>query len=233
MSDALRIILHGASGRMGRAIEEVAADDASIEIAAAFDPRSSGQLPQGDVVIDFSLPEAMPGLMAALDGTGKPLVSGTTGLPAEAHAALRKYANSAPVFYAENMSYGIAVLTELLAGASRTLRGSSEVEIVETHHKHKKDAPSGTALALARAIDGGEGRDVPIHSVRAGGVPGDHQVIFAADEEVVTISHRALSRRVFARGAVRAARFVSGRDAGFYRMHDLVEAEQEALITKG
>lgn len=219
---------------MGRAVIDVATRDDGVAVERTLDSRIDDAGPAPDaVVIDFSLPAALPGLLDMLRGSGAALVSGTTGLSMQQHEALREYAKEAAVFYGENMSFGIAVLTELLPAATAYLAQSSDVEIVETHHRHKKDAPSGTALALARAIDGGQGREVPIHSVRVGGVPGDHQVIFAADEEIITLSHRALSRSVFARGSIRAARFVLGRAAGLYRMHDLVEAEREALIAKG
>ena len=110
----------------------------------------------------------------------------------------------------------------------------SDIEVVETHHRHKQDAPSGTALALARVIAANRlekgqengttaGADVPIHSLRLGGVPGEHSVHLASDEEVLTVSHRALSRDVFARGAIRAARFLAGRPSGFYTMQDLID----------
>ena len=165
-----------------------------------------------------------------------PLVSGTTGLSIEQLDTLHEYSGKAPVFYAENMSYGIAVLSELAATAGAMMGGSAEVEIVEAHHRGKKDAPSGTALSLARAVTGRSGDglgDVVIHSIRAGGIPGDHQIVFATDEEVLTLSHRALSRQVFARGAILAAKYVRDLDPGFYRMPDLVRAEREAPIDKG
>lgn len=149
---------------------------------------------------------------------------------------LEEYSKEAAVLYDENMSYGIAVLRALLRAASGLLR-DADVEIVEFHHRGKKDHPSGTTFALARAIDPDAGvvegrtaadesrrRVIRSHSARLGGVPGEHQVYFATDDEVVTISHRALTRDLFAKGAIRAALFVSGKPKGLYTAEDVARA---------
>jgi 4-hydroxy-tetrahydrodipicolinate reductase len=192
---------------------------------------------RGDVVIDFTRPPGTRALLEALRGTRLPVVCGTTGITAAERELLELYSEESPVFYAENMSYGISVIQRLLRAASAMFGDAADMEIVEFHHRGKADFPSGTASALARAVRpeattvGGRGEAagpesdrVHIHSVRIGGIPGDHDVHFATADEVVTLSHRALSRTVFARGAVLAAQFVVGREKGLYGMNDLVEA---------
>jgi 4-hydroxy-tetrahydrodipicolinate reductase len=164
------------------------------------------------------------------------LVCGTTGLDADDIGALKRYARTAAVVYDTNMSVGITVLKQVLGATHAMLGDDFDTEIIESHHRHKRDAPSGTALALAREIAGanetvfGRGKrrtrkqgTVNIHSVRAGGIPGDHSIVFSSEEEVLTLSHRALSRIVFARGALRAARFLASRSSGFYSMKDVLE----------
>ena len=190
-----------------------------------------------DVVIDFSRREAIGPLIETLRGSGVRLVCGTTALDEDSRSSLRVYSEECAVFYDANMSYGITVTKRLLEVAGRLLRETADVEIVEFHHRGKMDHPSGTAFGLARAVgrderlvsgrpltkgEAEEGkRPIHAHSVRIGGVPGEHQVHFATDDEVVTISHRALSRDVFARGAVRAARFIIGKNTGMFSMDDL------------
>jgi 4-hydroxy-tetrahydrodipicolinate reductase len=243
--------IHGASGRMGRTVMSVAAGIDGVAVRGVLDLRAEtsespaergvprfSRLPEGaggsDVVIDFSRPEAMQGLVKALSGSGTRLVSGTTGLGEAGRALLQKYSEETAVFYDENMSYGISVVKRILEVAAPLLAGYADREIIEWHHRAKLDHPSGTALALARVLSKeggvisgrGEGSGGPeethVHSVRVGGVPGEHQIVFGADEEVVTIAHRALHRRVFARGAIRAAQFIAGKDPGFYSMEHLV-----------
>jgi 4-hydroxy-tetrahydrodipicolinate reductase len=194
--------------------------------------------PKIDVVIDFSTREAIGSLVEALRGSGVRLVCGTTGLDDHAYGLLKAYSDECAVFYDSNMSYGITVTKRLLETAGKLLRDTADVEIVELHHRGKTDFPSGTAFGLARAIGpddrlvagrmdagdevGGDGtRTIHTHSLRIGGIPGEHQVWFGTDDEVVTISHRALSRDVFARGAVRAARFIAGKNTGIFSMDDL------------
>jgi len=233
------LVLHG-GGRMGRAVVEACRGRDDVRVLGNLELRdgreaafaSAGDIPADAIVIDFSLAGAISPLIEGLGKSGRALVSGTTGLSLAEHELMREYSRRAPVFYAENMSYGIAVLGDLAARAAGAFAGEVDVAIIEAHHNRKKDAPSGTALALARAVTGGAGDvgDVPIHSIRAGDIPGDHEVVFAGDEEVLTLGHRAISRQVFARGAIRAARFLAGREPGLYRMADLVRAEREASI---
>jgi 4-hydroxy-tetrahydrodipicolinate reductase len=197
-------------------------------------------LSQVDVVIDFTTPAATAAHARRCAEAGRGFVSGVTGLGTAELAALDEAARQVPVFCARNMSLGLAVLMEVLPGVARALTGY-DVEIVETHHRYKSDAPSGTALALAEAIAGVSGAILPdgavfgrqgyaprasgelgIHAVRAGGNPGEHVVLFADDGEEIRICHRAFSRRTYALGAVRAARFVAGRPPGRYGMADLL-----------
>ncbi len=240
---------------MGRSVAEVVGETDRVSIAGMVELRSGVERPvpgpdgppvlkelparpePGDVVIDFSRPAGVKSLVEALSGTHLPIVCGTTGMGGPERELLEVYAQESPVFYAENMSYGISVIKRLLRSATLMFEGVADMEIVEFHHRGKADFPSGTAAALARVarpdeptVDGRgeaagpEADRVHIHSVRMGGIPGDHQVYFAMADEVVTLSHRALSRKVFARGAVRAAQFIVGRDKGLYTMDDLVEA---------
>jgi 4-hydroxy-tetrahydrodipicolinate reductase len=195
-----------------------------------------------DVAIDFSAPAASAFNAAAAARARKPLVVGTTGLEAEHEAALKAAARSVPIVWAANMSLGVNLLQGLVRQIAATLGDDYDIEIVEMHHRHKVDAPSGTALALGRAAAEGRGIDLAANSQRArdgitgerpkgaigfaslrgGDVVGEHVVIFAADGERVELTHRAGSRRIFARGAVRAACWAVGRAPGLYGMKDVL-----------
>lgn len=251
-TSAISVWVHGATGRMGRAVTEAAARTDGlrvagvIELRAGADPSTLGEgitvargapdAGAGAVVIDFSSAGAVGPLIEALQGSRLPVVCGTTGISTGERDLLDVYSKESPVFYANNMSYGICLLAKLLRDNRPLLAVFEDVEIVEFHHRHKRDCPSGTALTLAEAIDpsalvtGGDAgsgeskaRRIAVHSVRAGGIPGTHEVHFASDGEVITFTHRALSRAVFAEGAIRAARFLVGKPAGLYGMNDLLE----------
>jgi 4-hydroxy-tetrahydrodipicolinate reductase len=247
----IEVLVHGGTGRMGRAVIAAAAATEGIRFAGILDTRGVPReqlecgpvfdhIPVGErglpVVVDFSRPEAIGPLLGSLRGTGAKLVSGTTGLADGDRKMLEEYSEEAAVLYDENMSYGVAVMRALLRSASGPL-GKADVEIVEFHHRGKRDHPSGTTYALARAIDPfavvieGRGavetsgrRVIRSHSARLGGVPGEHQVYFATDDEVVTISHRALTRDAFARGAIRAVFFVAAKAKGLYTAEDAARA---------
>ena len=240
---------------MGRAIAQLARETEGVSLRGVIDLRGGGsgdrgkggddplqlraipeRAAEGEVVVDFSRAGAVAPLVKALSGTGFPVVCGTTGLHASERVLLEAYSKNSPVFYDENMSYGISVLKKLLRFAAPLFHNRSDVEIVEFHHREKADFPSGTALSLARALDSeaetvtGRGefahpgsKRIHIHPVRLGGVAGEHQIHVGMPEETLMLSHRALSRAVFARGAILAARFVSGRERGFFTMDDLVE----------
>jgi 4-hydroxy-tetrahydrodipicolinate reductase len=199
-------------------------------------------LAAADVVIDFSAPAASAALAAAAAQHGKPIVVGTTGLEPAQAGALEAAARSIPIVWAPNMSLGVNLLLGLVREVAAKLGDDYDIEVLEMHHRHKIDAPSGTALALGAAAAAGRGIDLAAHSARArdgitgarrrgdigfaslrgGDMVGEHVVVFAAEGERIELTHRAGSRRVFARGAVRAARWVVGRAPGLYGMKDVL-----------
>ncbi len=196
-----------------------------------------------DAVIDFSHHTALEGLLNFAVRERLPVVVATTGHTESELAAMKEAARVIPVFYSRNMSIGINLLAELVRKAAASLPGF-DIEIVEKHHNRKLDAPSGTALMLAEAASGAldydpcytyerqsrrQARDpheIGIHSVRGGTIVGEHEVIFAGPDEVITLSHSAASREVFAQGALRAALFITGKPAALYNMTDLVNAAE-------
>ncbi len=241
---ALRIGIAGIQGRMGREIAALAASNPEIAVVGGLGRRGGSDppvfanaaelLPAIDVLIDFTSPAAAVAHAMACAAAGRPLVSGTTGLDADQSAILRGAAESVAVFHAANMSPGVNAMLTVLPILVRALAGY-DIEIVETHHRHKADAPSGTALALARvAADasgsplasraryGREGAalrrpdEIGIHAVRAGGNPGEHAVILTGDGEEIGLSHRAFGRAAYAEGALRAARLIANQPPGWY-----------------
>lgn len=243
-AQALRIGISGITGRMGQAVVAAAATDPTVHVTSGISRTPEVALLGGvrlvssvaalaglvDVIIDFSRPAVTVAVAQEAAAAGIPLVTGTTGLDETQMAALRECATRIPVYYARNMSTGVNALLETLARLAARLDGY-DIEIVETHHRHKADAPSGTALALAEAITGGQetafvhGREghaprqpgeIGLHSVRAGGNAGEHTVLFADEHEEIRITHRANDRRAFAAGALRAARMIAGRAPGWY-----------------
>ena len=237
MGDPVRFLIHGASGRMGRALLRLCADGAveGCSVVAAVSRQPAQRVVDGvpqfaaseirgvpafDVAIDFSLPEGFDPLLALCRQRGAALVSGTTGLSDAQRQALADAATDIPVLWAANFSLGVAVLDELVERAAAALAGW-DCDIVETHHVHKKDAPSGTALALGAAAErsGAGPRDA---SLRAGDVGGEHLGQFTGAGERIELVHRATSRDVFARGALLAASRLHGRDAGAWRLRDLL-----------
>lgn len=228
----IRIALFAPEGRMGRAIAAAAEEDSRFLI----------DNDHGDVLVDFSAPA---GLQASLDrsvSAGIPILVGTTGLDDLADRRIAQAAQSVAVLRAANTSLGIALLAELVERAAAVLGPIWDIEIAETHHRHKADSPSGTALALGEAAARGRGlplkaergRDgtglkreegaIGFAALRGGSVAGDHDVLFLGPEERLILSHRAESRAIFARGALEGARFLVGRPAGLYTMRDVVGA---------
>jgi 4-hydroxy-tetrahydrodipicolinate reductase len=178
-----------------------------------------------DVIIDFSLPEAVDDVVAAATKMGKPLVSGVSGLSEKQVASLDAAARHVAVVYDRNMSLGVAVLEKLVAQAAASLGKGFGIEIHETHHVHKVDSPSGTALKLGEAVAAASGTnagDIHYEVERRGEVPGDHSVVFSSATECLTLRHSVTTRQVFADGALRAARWVVTRPAGRYSMQDLM-----------
>ncbi|MCK5842114.1 MAG: 4-hydroxy-tetrahydrodipicolinate reductase [Candidatus Sabulitectum sp.] len=229
-----RVAVFGAAGRMGRLIAAEAAAG-TVDMIQAFDAGDELTLdPSVEVVLDFSLPSAWNDLDGLLKGTGVALVSGTTGLGEKEIALLHQWKASHPVFYSSNMSVGIHVLGRLMELASGMLGENFDRELIEFHHRNKKDSPSGTALSLLKNWDGervfgrrgntGERKtgSVGVHAVRGGDVTGEHHLYFMGDGERLTLSHMATDRRVFALGAIRAAVFVAGKPPGMYSMEDML-----------
>ena len=245
------IILSGCLGRMGRAVCAAAAERGD-RIVAGIDPlggtadypvyTSPEEIPvdcAADVIIDFSHHTALPSLLDFAISRQLPIVVATTGHTAEETAAMEAAARRIPVFFSRNMSLGINLLTELCRRAAATLGTAFDVEIIERHHNRKLDAPSGTALMLADAIAEEreeseyvydrhavrrqrDKREIGIHAVRGGTIVGEHEVMFAGRDEVITLSHSAASREVFANGALAAAAWMPGKSAGMYSMPDIV-----------
>lgn len=207
--------LAGASGRMGGEIKKAfAAHD------LCYTMNSGGEEMKGrpDVLVDFTLPGAFDQVMAAAERFGCPLVTGVTGYDEEHLDRLRALGGAVAVVQSYNFAEGITLLKMILRDFG-ALFDDWDAEIEETHHNKKKDVPSGTAVLLREAL----GRDCPSHSLRIGGVPGDHSVVFGNEGEVITLSHRALSRSVFALGALKAAEFAAGAAPGFYSFEEVLE----------
>lgn len=240
----VRILIHGASGRMGQALLRLAPSHDRLQVVAAVAPDKPGQrvidgiphfsvhelngVPVFDVAIDFSLPAGFDAVLALCANRGAALVSGMTGLEPVQREAMEAAAARVPVLWAANFSLGVAVLAELVERAAQVL-GDWSCDIVESHHAQKLDAPSGTALALgARAEQGGA--QPRYASLRAGDIIGEHMVQFTGFGERLELTHRATSRDVFARGALHAAAWLAGQDPGRYSLRDLLPsaARQEA-----
>ncbi len=235
MTDSVRLLIHGASGRMGQALLRLAAELPRVQVVAAVQ-REVGQrvvdgvpyfaatelhgVPAFDAAVDFSLPEAFDAVLALCVERGAGFVSGTTGLSEAQRAALEAAAARIPLLWAANFSLGVAVLDELVERAAAALPGW-DCDIVESHHTRKLDAPSGTALALGAAAGRG-GAQPRYASIRAGDIVGEHLVQFTAAGERLELVHRATSRDIFARGALHAAARLRGRPAGAYRLRDLL-----------
>ena len=245
----LNIMLCGCGGRMGAAVI-AAAKEAGDRIVAGVDvnPATDSPFPvfttpdefggKADVIVDFSHHSALTGLLEYATRTGTPLVVCTTGHTDEETAAMRAASERVAVFFSRNMSLGINLLIALCRRAAATLGTDFDVEIIEKHHNKKLDAPSGTALMIADAISEGEEHpyvydrhaerrqrakgEIGLHAVRGGTIVGEHEVLFCGKDEVITLSHSAASREVFATGALRAARFMVGKASGFYSMDDVV-----------
>ena len=248
----MKILLCGAFGKMGRMIAQIVSERNDCEICAgvdigagdaAFPVYAAPSLVKenADVLIDFSHPSALGGILEYAVQMRMPVVLATTGYGAEQIALIRKAAERIPVFFSANMSLGVTLLSELAKTAAKVLGSSFDIEIVEMHHNRKIDAPSGTALMLADEIasvlpkqpeyvydrhDKHERRtkqEIGLHSVRGGTIVGEHEILFCGTDEVIKLCHSAGSKAVFASGAVNAAVFLAGKPAGLYTMHDLVK----------
>lgn len=246
----MRIVLVGATGQMGRVVTEVVKEtpdaqvvagvSAELDVAVGYPIYSTiDQVTEAaDVIIDFSTPVLAPSISAYAAEKNIPAVFATTGFTEDEKSAIVKASEKVGILQSGNMSLGINLLESLVKQASKILR-EFDVEIIEKHHNQKKDAPSGTAKMLAEAANSGrdgslrpvygrEGRecqrkmdDIGVHAIRGGTIVGEHQVLFAGTDEVVSLTHQAHSKKIFAKGALTAARFVCEVDSGFYTMEDI------------
>lgn len=248
-----KMIMHGCNGRMGHMIIDLVKDDKDIEVVAGVDAfgESSYNFPvfkslsecntEADVIVDFSSASAVDGLLDYCVSKKVPVVLCSTGLSPEQLEKVKEASKSVAVLKSANMSYGVNALLKVLREVSPLFAEAGfDIEIVEKHHNQKLDAPSGTAIALADAINDScddkydyvydrstrrekrPKKEIGISAVRGGTIVGDHDVIFAGLDEVVTFSHRAYSRAVFGKGAIEAAKFLAGKAAGMYDMADVL-----------
>jgi len=247
------IILSGCNGRLGRAVTECAAlrDDCRIvagidintDIAMGFPIYKSFADFDGkaDVIIDFSNPNVLSSLLEYAVNSGTPAVIATTGLSESQIKQIRQASSRVAIFFSANMSLGVSLLSELAQTTARVLGSSFDIEIVEAHHNSKIDAPSGTALLLADAISSclpqkpryeynrqskrekRSKNEIGIHSIRGGTIVGEHEVIFAGNDEVIKLSHSASSKKIFAAGAINAAAYIIRKAPELYSMKDLVK----------
>jgi 4-hydroxy-tetrahydrodipicolinate reductase len=253
VSDPIKIAIAGALGRMGQAVDKVASTDPALAVAARFDRPDAADpslatvadaLATADVIVDFTTPAASVTLAAQAAKQGRPaLVIGATGATDDQRAAIAEAARRVPIVFAGNYSLGVNLLMGLVQQAARALPPDIfDIEVFEAHHRHKVDAPSGTAFMLGEAAARGRGVDLadvqrrirdgitgerPVGEIgfsvlRGGGIVGEHSVTFAAEEEILTLSHSGRDRGLFARGAVAAARWVAGQPPGLYDMQDVL-----------
>lgn len=248
----IKIILNGCNGKMGQVISRIVSESDKYEIAAGIDINTYLNNPypvytdfsecseNADVIIDFSHPSSLNGLLSFAKYRKLPAVIATTGLSDEQKKEIENSSKDIPLFFSANMSLGINLITELAKKAAMLLSDTFDIEIIEKHHNQKIDAPSGTALAIAEALtsvmpestkfvyDRHSSRDkrtkneIGIHAVRGGTIVGEHEVIFAGLDEVIEIKHSAASKEVFAAGAVKAAEFICKKNPGLYSMTDLI-----------
>ena len=235
----MKILITG-YGKMGRMVEELA-QQKGWEILAALDGQDAKllrQLKKADAAIDFSHPAMLDSLADYIRRTGTPLISGTTGYSEEQMDVLRQLGKSAAVLYSANYSLGVALLRRILENFGPMLLADFDVELVEKHHNQKADAPSGTAKMLADALDphrrlrrisgregfcGARDRDeMGMFALRGGTVAGEHTLYFFGEDETLSFSHSAASRRIFAAGAVKAAELLAGKDPGFYTLDEIL-----------
>ena len=238
MTTSIDLLVHGASGRMGQRLLALSGEFARLHLVAAVARGTAGlvvpegvaipamrlaEAPAFRLLIDFSLPEPFDVALALAVQRRAAFVSGTTGLSLAQLKALEAASRQIPVLWSANFSLGVAVLSDLVERAARALPGW-DLDIVESHHVHKKDAPSGTALALGASAKAG-GAEPRYASLRAGDIVGEHWLQFAGQGERVELAHRATSRDIFARGALAVGEWLAGQPPGHYTMRDWVAAK--------
>lgn len=251
----INILMSGCNGKMGQVITRLAEQYEDLKIAAGYDVFDNGKNSYPvfnklescnvkiDVVIDFSNPEALEGLLTFATARKLPVIVATTGLSQVQKRLVDQAASKIPVFSSANMSLGVNLLIDLVKKAARLLEPNFDIEIIEKHHNQKLDAPSGTALAIADSINSvldqkqeyiydrhsrrkkRSRTEIGIHAVRGGTIVGEHSVIFAGNDEIIEINHSAMSKDIFGTGALRAAKFIYNKAPGLYNMNDLIGEE--------
>jgi 4-hydroxy-tetrahydrodipicolinate reductase len=248
----INILMSGCNGKMGQVISQAVAEHDRLKISAGYDVNDF--LPNDypvftnlkeinvkvDVIIDFSNPDALESIVEYAVNNKIPLVMATTGLSSDQKSALKAASTKIPVFFSANMSLGVNLLIDLVKKAAKVLKDNFDIEIIEKHNNQKLDAPSGTALAIADAINTvfeqrqeyifdrhsrrkkRSKNEIGIHAVRGGTIVGEHQVIFSGNDEIIEINHIAMSKKIFAEGALKAASFIHQKAPGIYGMNDLV-----------
>lgn len=235
----IKLGIGGVCGRMGRRIFELASYDKDLEVALALERkgipaigRELGKIkisssPDGlflvDVFVDFTIPEATEANLDYVARYKKALVLGTTGLNENQIKKVEEIANVVPVVFSPNMSIGVNTLFAVLPEIAQRLGSDYGIEVIEAHHKGKKDAPSGTAKKLAEVLREAVKKEIPVHSIRLGDIVGDHTVVFCGNSERIEIKHQAHSRDLFAIGALKAAKWIAGKPAGLYSMQDVMK----------
>ncbi len=235
----IKLGISGVCGKMGRRIFELAQADKNLEVSLALERKGIPQIgkelgkikissnPDGlflvDVFIDFTAPEGTQENLDYVARYRKALVLGTTGLSDEQLKKIDEISKVVPVVFSPNMSVGVNVLFAILPEIARRLGPDYSIEIVEAHHKAKKDLPSGTAKKFGQILDEVSGRQTPIHAIRLGDIIGDHTIIFCGNSERIEIKHQAHSRDLFALGALKAAKWVFGKPPGLYSMQDVLK----------
>jgi 4-hydroxy-tetrahydrodipicolinate reductase len=235
----IKLGIAGVAGRMGRRIFELASHDKDFEVTLALEKkripeigRELGKIkisssPDGlflvDVFVDFTLPEASQSNLDYAARYKKAVVLGTTGFNDEQLKKIEEISKVIPIVFSPNMSIGVNVLFSLLPELAKRLGPDYSIEIVEAHHKAKKDAPSGTAKKIIQVLAEATKKEIPAHSIRLGDIVGDHTVIFCGNSERIEVKHQAHSRDLFALGALKAARWVANKPAGLYSMQDVLK----------
>jgi 4-hydroxy-tetrahydrodipicolinate reductase len=220
--EIIPIAITGARGRMGTRLCALAEQDPQLRVAAKLEVEDRTLSSPAKVLIDFTTPEGMRHWIPICRECGIAMVIGTTGLTADDHKLIDAAAADIAVLQAPNMSVGVNLLFRIAAEVARTLGQEYDIEIVEAHHRFKKDAPSGTAIGLADAIKNATQRDVPMHSLRIGDEVGKHTAYFAALGERLELTHVATNRDTFALGALRAAKWLASQKRGRYGMNDVL-----------
>ncbi|HOM03486.1 MAG TPA: 4-hydroxy-tetrahydrodipicolinate reductase [Acetivibrio sp.] len=249
----INILLSGCNGKMGQVISKLASEKENLKIAAGLDINTSIQNPYPvytdinkcdakiDVIIDFSHPSVLQGLLEFAVARKIPAVIATTGLSNSQIKMLQEASKSIPIFFSANMSIGVNLVLDLVKKAAKVLENNFDIEIIEKHHNQKIDAPSGTALVIADAINSvlaeeheyiydrhsrrkkRNKKEIGIHAVRGGTIVGEHSVIFAGNDEIIEIKHTATSKYIFAEGSLNAAVFLHDKKPGMYNMDDLIK----------